>query len=155
MLRCVFCQLVCSLIACMRFNPRDFYSWICKENFENLSCSLVCALSVGRCHDTCSIVYVYFRGIVVWQMGCVYYCFMKCGEFSFKYGVDVVEFNKPLVCPDVIGQDTEGSLQTVWTEDKSENERFTKQTQEKETLRVRFVDLHLTTISLHLGRKDG
>ncbi|GBN18400.1 hypothetical protein AVEN_189331-1 [Araneus ventricosus] len=30
-------------------------------------------------------------------MRCVYYCFVKCSEFSLKYGVVVVEFSRPLV----------------------------------------------------------
>ncbi|GBM18332.1 hypothetical protein AVEN_127789-1 [Araneus ventricosus] len=47
-------------------------------------------------------------------MRCVYYCFMKCSEFSLKYGVAVVEFSRSLVGPDVIGQDAEGSSNSVF-----------------------------------------
>ncbi|GBL91668.1 hypothetical protein AVEN_71322-1 [Araneus ventricosus] len=54
------------------------------------------------------------RGIVVWQMRCVYYCFVKCSEFSLKYGGVVVEFSRLLVGPDVIGQDAEGSSYSVF-----------------------------------------
>ncbi|GBN37253.1 hypothetical protein AVEN_125565-1 [Araneus ventricosus] len=64
---------------------------------------------------TFSIVYVYFKGIMVWQMRCVFYCFMKCSEFSLKYGVVIIEFSRPLVGPDVIGKDAEGSSKATGT----------------------------------------
>ncbi|GBM27298.1 hypothetical protein AVEN_222375-1 [Araneus ventricosus] len=37
------------------------------------------------------------RSIMVWKMRCVFYCFMKCSDFSLKYGVVVVVFRRPLV----------------------------------------------------------
>ncbi|GBM62840.1 hypothetical protein AVEN_35145-1 [Araneus ventricosus] len=47
-------------------------------------------------------------------MRCVYYCFMKRSEFSLKYGAVVVESSRPLVELDVIGQDAEGSSNSVF-----------------------------------------
>ncbi|GBM48083.1 hypothetical protein AVEN_34404-1 [Araneus ventricosus] len=49
-------------------------------------------------------------------MRCVCYCFVKCSEFSLKYGVVVVELStgRPLVGPDVIGRDGEGSSNSVF-----------------------------------------
>ncbi|GBN15014.1 hypothetical protein AVEN_15633-1 [Araneus ventricosus] len=56
-------------------------------------------------------------------MRCVYYYFMKCSEFSLKYGVVVVEFSRPLEGPDVIGQDAEGNTRN--TNEKTDRQSST------------------------------